>query len=154
MAYSESLLYAGYQSLNLSQIYMSGIFIGASGAMMDLSVDITSAVNEVIGKKPDIGLEGSGPIRNECRKSRNGNDDNNASAGLFRRLYSTSDDIHGTGNTDRQYPELQICSSRITGHDRWKLRSCDGCTVYCAYQCVAAHKKKSITAPHLCSPDD
>lgn len=55
MAYSESLLYAGYQSLNLSQIYMSGIFIGASGAMMDLSVDITSAVNEVIGKKPDIG---------------------------------------------------------------------------------------------------
>lgn len=55
MAYSESLLYAGYQNLNLSQIYMSGIFIGASGAMMDLSVDITSAVNEVIGKKPDIG---------------------------------------------------------------------------------------------------
>ena len=54
MAYSESLLYAGYQSLNLSQIYMSGIFIGASGAMMDLSVDITSAVNEVIGKKPEI----------------------------------------------------------------------------------------------------
>ena len=55
MAYSESLLYAGYQKLNLSQIYMSGIFIGASGAMMDLSVDITSAVNEVIEKKPDIG---------------------------------------------------------------------------------------------------
>ena len=39
----------------ISQIYMSGIFIGASGAMMDLSVDITSAVNEVIEKKPDIG---------------------------------------------------------------------------------------------------
>ena len=55
MAYSESLLYAGYQNLNLSQIYMSGIFIGASGAMMDLSVDITSAVNEVICKKPNIG---------------------------------------------------------------------------------------------------
>ena len=33
MAYSESLLYAGYQNLSLSQIYMSGIFIGASGAM-------------------------------------------------------------------------------------------------------------------------
>ena len=54
MAYSESLLYAGYQNLSLSQIYMSGIFIGASGAMMDLSVDITSAVNEVIEKKPEI----------------------------------------------------------------------------------------------------
>lgn len=55
MAYSESLLYSGYQDLNLTQIFMSGIFIGASGAMMDLAVDITSAVNEVIEKKPDIG---------------------------------------------------------------------------------------------------
>lgn len=55
MAYSESLLYAGYQNLNLTQIFMSGIFIGASGAMMDLSVDITSAVWEVITKKPEIG---------------------------------------------------------------------------------------------------
>ena len=55
MAYSESLLYAGYQDLNLTKIFMSGIFIGASGAMMDLSVDITSAVNEVIEKKPSIG---------------------------------------------------------------------------------------------------
>lgn len=55
MAYSESLLYAGYQGLNLTKIFMSGIFIGASGAMMDLSVDITSAVNEVIEKKPQIG---------------------------------------------------------------------------------------------------
>lgn len=55
MAYSESLLYAGYQDLNLTKIFMSGIFVGASGAMMDLSVDITSAVNEVIRKKPEIG---------------------------------------------------------------------------------------------------
>lgn len=55
MSYSESLLYAGYQNLNLTRIYMSGIFVGASGAMMDLSVDITSAVNEVIQKKPEIG---------------------------------------------------------------------------------------------------
>ncbi len=55
MANSESLLYAGYQDLNLTQIFMSSIFIGASGAMMDLSVDITSAVNEVIDKKPSMG---------------------------------------------------------------------------------------------------
>lgn len=51
---SESLLYSGYQNLNLTAIFMSSIFIGASGAMMDLSVDITSAVYEVIQKKPDI----------------------------------------------------------------------------------------------------
>ena len=52
---SESLLYSGYQYLDLTAIFMSSIFIGASGAMMDLSVDITSAVHEVVEKKPDIG---------------------------------------------------------------------------------------------------
>ncbi len=55
MSNSESLLYSGYQNLNLTQIFMSSIFLGASGAMMDLAVDITSAINEVIEKKPDIG---------------------------------------------------------------------------------------------------
>lgn len=54
MAYSESLLYAGYQDLNLTQIFMASIFIGSSGAVMDLSVDITSAVHEVVEKQPDI----------------------------------------------------------------------------------------------------
>lgn len=52
---SESLLYSGFQSLDLTAIFMSSIFIGASGAVMDLSVDITSAVWEVIEKKPKIG---------------------------------------------------------------------------------------------------
>ena len=33
---------------------MASIFIGSSGAVMDLAVDITSAVNEVIEKKPTI----------------------------------------------------------------------------------------------------
>ena len=51
---AESLLYSGYQHLDLTAIFMSSIFIGASGAMMDLSVDITSAVSEVVLKKPDI----------------------------------------------------------------------------------------------------
>ncbi|MGN0316000.1 MAG: YibE/F family protein [Fusicatenibacter sp.] len=54
MPSSESLLYSGYQHLDLTAIFMSSIFIGASGAMMDLSVDITSAVCEVVEKKPDI----------------------------------------------------------------------------------------------------
>ena len=54
MAYSESLLYAGYQNLSLTQIFMASVFIGASGAIMDLSVDITSAVYEVVKKRPGI----------------------------------------------------------------------------------------------------
>ena len=54
MSGSESLLYSGYQDINLTEIFMAAIFIGSSGAMMDLAVDITSAVDEVIRKKPDI----------------------------------------------------------------------------------------------------
>lgn len=54
MSSSESLIYSGYEHLNLTQIFMASIFIGASGAVMDLSVDITSAVCEVVEKKPDI----------------------------------------------------------------------------------------------------
>ena len=49
------LLYAGYQNLDLTNIFMASIFIGAAGAMMDLAVDITSGVSEVIRKKPGIG---------------------------------------------------------------------------------------------------
>lgn len=55
MANSESLLYSGYENLDLTAIFMSSIFIGASGAMMDLAVDITAAVSEVVEKKPEIG---------------------------------------------------------------------------------------------------
>ena len=40
MVNSESLLYSGYENLDLTAIFMSSIFIGASGAMMDLAVDI------------------------------------------------------------------------------------------------------------------
>lgn len=54
MESSESLLYAGYQHLNLTQIFVASIFLGSSGAVMDLSVDICSAVYEVVNKKPDL----------------------------------------------------------------------------------------------------
>ena len=54
MANSESLLYSGYEYLNLTEIFMTSIFIGASGAIMDIAVDITSAIYEVVEKKPEI----------------------------------------------------------------------------------------------------
>ena len=54
MSYSESLLYTGNMNLNLTQIFMASIFIGSSGAVMDLAVDITSSIYEVVKKKPEI----------------------------------------------------------------------------------------------------
>ena len=54
MSFSESLLSSGYENLSLTQIFMASIFIGSSGAMMDLSVDIAAAVNEVVTQRPDL----------------------------------------------------------------------------------------------------
>ena len=54
MANSESLLHSGFQNLNLTQIFMASVFIGASGSVMDLSVDITSSVAEVVRNCPEI----------------------------------------------------------------------------------------------------
>lgn len=54
MSFSESLLYSGYEYLNLTQIFMASIFIGSSGAMMDLAVDIAASVHEVIERRPDL----------------------------------------------------------------------------------------------------
>lgn len=54
MESSESLLYAGFQHLNLTQIFMASIFLGSAGAIMDLSVDICSAIYEILQKNNDI----------------------------------------------------------------------------------------------------
>ena len=54
MSFSESLLYSGYADLDLTRIFMASVFIGSSGAMMDLVVDIAAAVNEVVTKRPDL----------------------------------------------------------------------------------------------------
>ena len=44
MESSESLLYAGYAHLDLTKIFVASIFLGSSGAVMALSVDLCSAV--------------------------------------------------------------------------------------------------------------
>ncbi len=52
--FSESLLYSGYQNLSLTDIFIAGIFIASAGALMDLAMDISAAVYEVVEKKPSI----------------------------------------------------------------------------------------------------
>ncbi len=54
MPNSEQLLYCGYQHLNLTNIYIATIFIGSSGALMDISTDITASIIEIVKQKPDI----------------------------------------------------------------------------------------------------
>jgi uncharacterized membrane protein len=55
--FAETLLYSGYSHLDLTRIFLAGIFIASSGAVMDLAMDVSSAMNEVVLKKPDISLK-------------------------------------------------------------------------------------------------
>ena len=52
--FSESLLYSGYPHLNLTRIFLAGIFIASSGAVMDLAMDVASGMDELRLRKPDI----------------------------------------------------------------------------------------------------
>lgn len=54
MQWSESLLYAGYEKLNLTLIFQAGIYLACSGAILDLAVDISSALDEVARNHPKI----------------------------------------------------------------------------------------------------
>ena len=52
--FSEALLYQGYPHLNLTGIFIAGIFIACSGAVMDLAMDISASMDEIKHNKPDI----------------------------------------------------------------------------------------------------
>jgi uncharacterized membrane protein len=54
--FAETLLYSGYLNLNLMQVFIASIFVSSSGAVMDLSMDIAVAMEEVQSKKPGIGV--------------------------------------------------------------------------------------------------
>ena len=60
--FSETLLYSGFAHLNLTEIFLAGIFISSSGAVMDISMDIAASQAEVITHNPKIG-------RKELRQS-------------------------------------------------------------------------------------
>jgi uncharacterized membrane protein len=53
--YSETLLYGGFFDLDLTRIFIASVFIGSSGAIMDLAMDIASAMHEVWELHPKIG---------------------------------------------------------------------------------------------------
>jgi len=52
--FSETLLYSGYPHLNLTRIFMAGIFLASAGAVMDLAMDVASGMDEVVLRNPDI----------------------------------------------------------------------------------------------------
>lgn len=53
--FTETLLYSGFDGLDLPGLFIAGVFLASSGAVMDLGMDIAAAMSEVVAKKPDIG---------------------------------------------------------------------------------------------------
>jgi uncharacterized membrane protein len=54
--FAEALLYSGYYTLNLTDIFIASVFIASSGAVMDLAMDIAASMDEIKRKHPEIGL--------------------------------------------------------------------------------------------------
>lgn len=52
--FAEMLLYSGFFSLNLTGIFLSGIFISAAGAVMDMAMDIAASQSEIVRNQPGI----------------------------------------------------------------------------------------------------
>jgi uncharacterized membrane protein len=52
--FAESLLYSGYGHLDITGLFVSGIFLASSGAVMDLAMDIAAAMSEVKEHDPGI----------------------------------------------------------------------------------------------------
>ena len=48
MQWSESLLYAGFMSLDLTSIFEAGVYLACSGAILDLAIDISASLEEII----------------------------------------------------------------------------------------------------------
>ena len=54
MPFAEPLLYSGFNHLNLTHIYMAGVFVASSGAVMDLAMDVAASMTEVVKENPDV----------------------------------------------------------------------------------------------------
>lgn len=52
--FSETVLYSGFPHLDLNRVFLAAIFIGASGAVLDVAIDVSTAMNEVVEKRPDL----------------------------------------------------------------------------------------------------
>ena len=54
--FAETLLYSGFYSLDLTKIFLAGIFVSSSGAVMDLAMDISAAMYEIKSREPEISV--------------------------------------------------------------------------------------------------
>lgn len=54
--FAETLLYSGFINLDLTKLFQAGVVTGACGAVTDLAMDITAAMDEIIKTNPAISI--------------------------------------------------------------------------------------------------
>ena len=57
MTFSETLLNSGFAHLNLNKLFLASVFIGSSGAVMDIGMDLSASMKEVVDKHPQITIK-------------------------------------------------------------------------------------------------
>ncbi|WP_460031955.1 YibE/F family protein [Megalodesulfovibrio paquesii] len=54
LPFAETMLYSGFGHLDLVKLFVGSVFIAASGAVMDLAMDVAAAMDEVVRSHPAI----------------------------------------------------------------------------------------------------
>lgn len=54
MPYCQTLYYSGYEFLSLPRLFAGTLILGASGAVMDLAMDIASGIEEIVRHNPAV----------------------------------------------------------------------------------------------------
>ncbi|SLM32900.1 YibE/F family protein [Desulfamplus magnetovallimortis] len=54
MPFAETLLFAGFNYLNLTKLYVAAVFLASSGAVMDIAMDVAASMHEVSERDPNI----------------------------------------------------------------------------------------------------
>ena len=54
MPFVQSLLYSGYERLDLADVFIGAMVLASSGAVMDLAMDIAAGIEEVVRHNPQV----------------------------------------------------------------------------------------------------
>lgn len=55
MPFMQTLLYSGYEKLNMQDLFTGGLILAGSGAVMDLAMDIAASIDEIAYRNPHLG---------------------------------------------------------------------------------------------------
>lgn len=58
MQWSESIIYSGMYDLDLTRVFIAAVYLGCMGALIDLSIDMSAALDEVYINNPAISRTG------------------------------------------------------------------------------------------------